>query len=591
MIHVVIVLVITLLYTLFGVEELRLSGTHAGGKKHRRTINNKSDDVMSSIPEHMRNKIILNPIVNAQPTNELFIKDTGSLPVFLDIEKEMSNGCIKGQSFWDSLEKTVIDGFNVAIIKKGMNIYKMFAGFVTWNHIEQHCRDNMGNPSWFSNKYTCYNLASIAWGSVVSFKVKKDIVLIDSFDEDNHKKLIHIMKNAGMEDVADIYNMRMGYMYTHEQRIKEFMNSYSSYRSFWYYDKPVYSDRGHHFCNSRRPKNINPSHTYKGSHSTDVNIFRRILSKYKNIDGIIRPDSFSPIDDNGHILEEEYLIKCKSILDKTSFDYDDPISWTNWKLPFVLPKEGCNLRGIVIKIMSVSSELHKNNRFRQVKYYINNTSTDVPVNFNKQIMFYDINKFVPITTPYITVLSDYDNIKYVKRFIDEFGPNHISTEKNSSQLIAIGNPDIALSIINIEATNISNNNMTIQREAIRAVINERSYIFTTLTPSGICLKIEKRDNVNKQDSSMRITQLHKIIQHTPDYIIGNMQFTCTSPEHEYMTKNGYTLTHNCDANSTPDGRTDLCFVKNSLPASTTDSNFLVRINYSPHTPMLQKIPT
>ena len=125
------------------------------------------------------------------------------------------------------------------------------------------------------------------------------------------------------------------------------------------------------------------------------------------------------------------------------------------------------------------------------------------------------------------------------------------------------------------------------------------------TPSGargaiVHLEIGQRlvagDNLanagrRQLNSSLRIGQLEKILEHEVDFIAGDFNFTLSDPEAEFLRGRGFVPTHGGEENSTPYNRVDHCFVRQDILGRLPEkSNKLIHCNMSDHLPMAQTLP-
>lgn len=103
----------------------------------------------------------------------------------------------------------------------------------------------------------------------------------------------------------------------------------------------------------------------------------------------------------------------------------------------------------------------------------------------------------------------------------------------------------------------------------------------------IGLRLTNNDVVNQKimkiNSQTRIKQLEKILEFSPDIIMGDFNFTSDDNEFEYLKNNGY-ISVDSSSTSTPYNRVDFVFVKNNVHIG---KQYLLKCNYSDHLPLVQ----
>ena len=109
-----------------------------------------TDDVKSEIlklPKHIRDNIHINKNISklnhSKFSNEVISEEINKL------EKIFKKDCIEDISLYDISTETIVDGFVVRKISKGVNIYKTFQGFYTEKDINDFSKNNLNLPSWY----------------------------------------------------------------------------------------------------------------------------------------------------------------------------------------------------------------------------------------------------------------------------------------------------------------------------------------------------------------------------------------------------------------------------------------------------------
>ena len=169
--------------------------------------------------------------------------------------------------------------------------------------------------------FRSYTIASIDWGSLVSFKLTKDIYLIDYFDLDNLKKIyelaesIHANKFIGYNKAKflEVLKVSTGFNTTLNNQLLYLDKNYK-WDEYWVYTDNFNKGFEYNYCNSPKINGINPIGAVVNIHSNDLVMFDLVLSKFPKIDGIIRRTVSSNLDINGKFYHEEILLKNSSLL-------------------------------------------------------------------------------------------------------------------------------------------------------------------------------------------------------------------------------------------------------------------------------------
>jgi endonuclease/exonuclease/phosphatase family metal-dependent hydrolase len=588
---------------------------------------------INELPESIQKRIILNYPPPLLITNN-FPQVIGNGPGIQNIERELNEGCVHKKSLYNISKSAIVDGFNVRVIPKGTNIYKTFQGFLTWDAIYNYANNNKNKPSWLGNKYLCYSIAKSDWGSVVSFKCVEDIVLIDYFNKNNIQKIINLLeKEKNSENIIYLLKMASGYNISLKEQIlfyeKEYLKK-GRWSKIWIYTKPMFNKNSYAYCDPRYVEGFNPIGAIIGIHGNDIKIFEKILSQFKNIDGIIREQIQSSVDIGGVFYHEEFLLKGHTF-DKLVFDSDDPLCWVNWKIPdLLIPKNGIHIKYSVSLIHS-SGLQSGNENFKLVRFYLNNYPNLKKIN-GKYILSYNVHNFKNLNND-ISIKNNIENIiKFIKfyrknikilifqevywqsetlknYFEDKlkkmkftniyysYNGSNGSNILNCALLMVCCKPNVITSgeIRKINNTlqssdcekNIQCKNNAYPTENREQILINTKYGLLCFIHLHIGFRRILLEQIGDTNSSIRKYDLSRIINYNPDMIIGDFNFTTQDPEYEYLKSNGY-LTYKSNENSTPYNRVDHVMYKDTQKMKNK-KNFLVKINYSDHLPMFQEL--
>jgi hypothetical protein len=363
---------------------------------------------INKLPKIITDNIIINKKIDKINIDNKFFKYVKSEKLE-KIDFFIRNNYISNELYDNSVE-CIKDGFICRKISIGRTIYKTFTGFLLEDDIINYSNNNLDKPSWFGNKYICYTYAKIAFGSIIAFKIIKEIYLIDFFNIKNIKKIIEIIKVINPIDFEN-YNVSKNKFLKHIQIITGYNISLSEhikslyYESKWneiyiytndYYNKDSYYEK-----NIIKIKGLNPISNLKNIYTYDIVLFKLILNNY-DIDGIIRRVIKSKFDDNGNYKYEEMVLKNSSILEKIKYDKKNQMTWTNWKIDKFKNYEGLDLRYSLLK--------NTNNNFSLHKFYLKNNLKYIKLNSNnKYILSYNVHSFVNLNKK-ITIFDNINNI-------------------------------------------------------------------------------------------------------------------------------------------------------------------------------------
>jgi hypothetical protein len=555
----------------------------------------------------------------------------------------LNNKCINKPSLYNISTEVIIDDFILRKIPKGINIYKSFYGFYTESDILSYSEQNKNNVAWFGNKYICYVVAKENWGGVVSFKTTKDIFLLDFYNIHNIKKIIELLETIKETEFITKIKMFTGYNVSILDQFNYIKNNiYTKWDEFWIYTTSFYKKYSfyYNYCNLRVVNKLNPLGASFTKDDDYINLFKLIINKLPNIDGIIKDQLYSCINTLGRSDSEELIIKNSSLLKKLKFDYDDPLCWVNWK----------NKKLKYYKLKTYAHYSNKN--FVLSEFYHINTLKLVPLN-NYNLLSYNINSFINLHSN-ITYDSNINNIinliNYYKQnlniisfqemlFIDKKTFNYFYN-KIKDKFPYYYNCINGASTVN---TNITNNinvlsiyvftNKKYKSQTLKLQLTLKDIIYINKKYNKLKNKIKNSINntifnfilleteygkiafihldiglldvdtknsnsqIKKYNSELRIIMLKKILVYKPDIISGDMNFTLDDEETNFLIKNNYYHQYNNNQNSTPYNRVDHCFISKELYNKNNknknnkiiENNKLLKCNYSDHLPMFQKL--
>jgi len=376
------------------------------------------EKLKQKLPKLIFDKLIFNkPAINLRTTT--FLSNIENNNEMEKLDKIINNGCVKQKSLYELSEPKIINGWNVRVIKKDTKIYKTFQGFLSENDIINYNKNNLNRPSWFGNKYLVYAITTIDWNSIVAFTVIKDLILIDYFNENNLNRLIKLIND---NEIIDTLKIASGFKVSLVNQIK-YLHKVYNWNEIWVYKQPILPDKTYLYCKSKKKENFNPIGAIRNIHTNDLKIFDLVLSKFPKIDGIIREQIQSSIDENGIFYHEELLIKGKSQLEKIKFDYNNPLCWVNWNIKDLkIPKEGINLLYSVNKFTNPNL-LSPNNNFKIIKFILNNNydkSSLIKFNkFDKLIFSYNVHNFINLQLN----IKKRNNINNILKMIKDINNN------------------------------------------------------------------------------------------------------------------------------------------------------------------------
>lgn len=591
---------------------------------------------LDSLPDAIKKKILVNPEVRGLYPNPDFLPAIGASPELRALDEAISAGCVAEPSPYEQSKPGVVDGYAVRIFPRGWRIYKAFLGFLSEKQVRGFAEKNPDRPSWMGDKYLTYAIARTDWGSIVSFELKQDLVLLDYFHLANLEKLLAEIESLSAEfprgrsarDVVRAIRIATGYGLTPAEHLKILAELYPGWRGLWFYTEPRLPLRTSLHCHHRRVEGLNPLGAVRDVHATDLSVFDVVLARHPGIDGLVRDSVLSQLDESGVFYHEEYLVKGSAQIAKLAFDYRDPVCWVNWNIRgFTPPKEGLHLEYSVKKFAS-SDRISPNSNFALARFYVENAphlppAADLPR--PPLLFFYNVHSFASLnanvpeaatrrhieqligryaSTVEIVSLAEVSLTRTkISGLLADAGFGHAVVVDNgardhSSRLVVAAKTP--LDLVAVVDTSVPAPAFT---EGRVNPIDRKQVVFRTqsgMLGAAVHLEIGRRLVVNnetvneerrKGNAAIRIGQLETLLKHPLDFIAGDFNFTLEDPEVGFLADRGFVPTHTGDQNSTPYNRVDLFFVRRGLlkglgPAS----NILLKCNYSDHLPMVQSLP-
>jgi len=594
---------------------------------------------LDDLPADIREMVALNHKARGLQENPEFLPAVGSPPALCEIDKAISAGCVKEPSLYAQSRADTVDGYAVRVFPKGWHIYKTFLGFVTEAQVTDFARKHPNRPSWCGDKYLTYAVARTDWGSIVSFRLEKDLVLLDYFNTANLERLVaeidslkgEFPSSRPAKDVITTLRNATGFGLEPADHIRALAKTYPSWSSVWYYTEPALPQNTATHCGPRLVEGLNPIGAVKDVHSTDLAIFDVVLARHPAIDGLVRDGIRSRLDESGVFYHEEYLVKGSAQTAKLRFDGDDPVCWTRWEFEgFTPPKKGLHLE-YTVKKFSSSNRVAANYRFALAKFYsVNDTPLrDLPearaLPRRPHVLSYNVHGFVSLNADIPLGKTRGDVAGLLKRYapavefvvlteVETSGqklrellaaagyPYHTSApngarDRSALIVVAAKRPLAGAKIIVTDSPAVQ------MARTVSRPIHRKQILFTTAEGlRGVALHLDiglryvaNEEGTNEErraaNSVLRTTQLTTILEHRPDFLVGDFNFVLNDPERRFLEERGYVPANDDRENSTPYNRVDHFFVRRELAGSLpADGNVLLRCNFSDHLPMLQALP-
>lgn len=613
-------------------------------------MNTIIDNELKKLPKEIQNNIIINKdTIKLRSSN--FSKNVKSSDIQKLEKLFTNNSCVNKKSLYDIGFKQKLYNFNVIKIKKGNHLYKTFQGFPLENDLRLYSETHLSKPSWFGNKYLCYAIARNDWGSIVSFKLKRDLFLIDYFDSHNLDIIFQFLRDIqnptiDIENIINIIKISTGYDKSLSEQILFLFNNYK-WKKIYIYTDDFNNSFQYNYCHARKITNFNPIAALTGIHNLEILLFEHVFSHFPLIDGYIKEMVKSNLDYGGLYYHEEIALKNSSILLKMKMDYQDNLNWTNWKIKHLKNYAGLQLNYSVVKF--TSSLLASNELFALIKFYINNpfspSSSKLLNNSSKFlhlkfILSFNVNTFINLNIKFsyhdnilnilnlIFLYKDFLDIIFLHdvvfnnsdthdSFLSSLQPHFpfisfcdngtkISGLIHNKLLLFASKQKLDFQIIHLKISNNDENKFfhdlyhpdyffkgmlsKILRDVFLIHSNYGIIALVQLDP-GIPLLFNNslfNHNISLINSKLRILMLQKILSHSPDFIIGNFFFTLDDPETSFLRNHNYLPVPSKKLFSTPYNKIDHCFIKHSLPNSF--KNFLLKCNFSNHLPLLASLP-
>lgn len=452
------------------------------------------------------------------------------------------------------------------------------------------------------------------------------------FDEENITHLLKLCDKYLPDENKDIIKEYLivsnGYKLSYKNQLYNYVNIH--------YNRPYFSIPGnkntYQYCESEptkfnfihkigmlKGKPIHPDGTVR------YNIFKYILPRLKNIQGLIYKQIDSNFLVNGKYEHEEILLNGNTFLHNLEFDTKDEKCWTNYRL-----KNNYRNMHIVYDIGNQGHILElkyksPNENFSLFNFYKNHKLiTYTKIDKTKQyIMSYNLHHFnnlsfkIKLEENIVLILR---LIKHYRQNVDvlffqEFNLNeeleqkfmmimdhigykhHIITENghNGLKLICFTKDKYESIIVDTTYDTIDPIIDELKKEYYITKLNEpRKQIILNYKSKYICgvhlcignrLPIKEDIRIINLNSTIRCSQLEKILKYNPYMIIGDFNFTKEDKEHQYLKDHKYYLLDNDNDNSTPYNRVDHVYCKNKKKLE----NKLLVCNYSDHLPLIHEI--
>jgi endonuclease/exonuclease/phosphatase family metal-dependent hydrolase len=599
---------------------------------------------LEGLPADIRKMVVLNPRARGLQADPEFLAAVGDPPALREIDRAISAGCVKEPSLYARSRAAVVDGYAVRVFPKGWHVYKTFLGFVEEEQTTRFAREHPDRPSWYGDKFLTYAIARSDWGTIVSFRLEEDLVLLDYFNTANLGRIVgelHDIELAGSglksplsaRDLVATLRRATGFGLEPADHVSALAHANQIWSSVWYYTDLLLPQNTAVHCEPRAVEGLNPVGVLKGVQTIDFAIFDNILVRHPAIDGIVREGIRSRLDESGAFHHEEYLLKGSALTSKTKFDRGDPVCWTNWAFKgFTPPASGLRLHYMISKFSS-GLTISPNHQFSLAKFYIAN---DTPVRDlpgagalppRPHILAYNVHGFASLNADLpleemrssiaallvryapsveIVALTEVSsaNINAVNGILAAAGYVHIMSAPNGARdrsslvVVAAKRPLAGAAKI------VTDTPPPLRPRGAVKPIHRKQILFTTaggLRGVALHLDIGRRylagmeganDDRRAENSDLRIRQLTKVLEQQPDFLVGDFNFTLCDPESRFLEGRGYVPANSDHENSTPYNRVDHFFIRRELAGSLPagGGNVLLHCNFSDHLPMLQALP-
>jgi endonuclease/exonuclease/phosphatase family metal-dependent hydrolase len=537
---------------------------------------------------------------------------------FLEIETQLSKGCINKPSIYDICKKRKINGLNICVLEKGEYLYKTMLGFITPEMEEKFLRTHQTDLLWFGNIYIAYRFALEIWGGINPYKVKEDIILFDYFDPANMEVLLKFIKNKYGENSQMYRNTTLytGYKMNKNDQLKKILKQ-SYWQEIWRFNTPLIEPYSALYCDYDKNVEIfNPaSYKIKGNYYHDKILLKEVFKDFlfKNgIHGIIRKQIRSTIELYG-LTREEIILTGNIVKNKLMMDTTHSYYWKNWNpKDFKIPSNGF--------IFDMSFET-KNQNFQIIKFYLNNNNCDyksINIKNNEvSILTYNVHNWININAsitkeqnfkdiinlikkiPCHIVLLQEVNTQYINKqtiiskmgemnYIDYIYAPNGGQYKSSKQSTYI----MLFSKIKLNSKNIID--LTMARYKRNCLV----VAYKGIKIAGVHLEIGKNiHNINldpdtrlqyqNENEEIRIKQLNSLTNN--DIIVGDFNFDMNDKESKWLRKEKNFGLVDDRLSTNPFGtRTDMLFINLSSNIVATKS-ITIECNYSDHLPVITDI--
>jgi hypothetical protein len=591
---------------------------------------------LDGLPDDIREKVVLNYEPRGLQANPEFLPAVGDPPALREIDRAISAGCVREPSLYAQSRPGTVDGYAVRIFPKGWHIYKTFLGFVTEEQVKEYTAKNPDRPSWCGDQYLTYAIARTDWGTIVSFRLEADLVLLDFFDVSNLERLVAEIKELAAEfppslpaeKAIRVLRLSTGFGLEPADHLRTLAETYPTWPSIWYYTEPALPRNTPTHCGPRYIEGLNPIGAFKGVHTADLAVFQVVFARHPAIDGLVREAIRSRFDEAGAFYHEEYLVKGSALASKLRFDRDDPVCWTNWRFEgFTPPEGGLRLQHSVMKFAS-SSRRAPNHGFALAKFYSMNGAPlrDLPragaLPRRPHILAYNVHGFVSLdadapvsktrggvgallkryapAVEYVVLTEAPAGGQKLRELLAGY-PHWLSArngarDRSAAVVVAAKRPLVGVEIIATDGGD---------RSSPYWVHREQILFKTSGGLRGVALHLEigsryfagvaGAEDGNRarraENAALRTKQLETILARRPDFLVGDFNFTLDDPERSFLEGRGYVPANGGRDNSTPYNRVDHFFVREGLAGGLAPGdNVLLRCNYSDHLPMLQALP-
>ena len=588
---------------------------------------------LGSLPAELRGMVVLNHRPAGLPPSSEFLDAVGRPAALSAIDAAISAGCVKEPSLYALSREDTVDGFAVRIFPKGWHLYKTFLGFVGGEQARAFALKHPRRPSWFGDKFLTYAIARSDWGSISSFRLEEDLVLLDYFNVANLERLVaEIEGGGGVAPAAVVERLRRatGLGLSPAEQVRGLAATYPTWPALWYYTEPALPQNTASHCECREVAGLNPMGTMKGVYALDLAVFDAVLARYPAIDGLVRDGVRSRVDEAGVFYHEEYLVKGSAQASKLSFDAVDPVCWTSWAFAgFAPPPGGLRLDYIVMRF---GVRRPPNARFALARFFLENATPvralPVPPSQPPLLLAFNVHGFVSLDAerprretraevlgllrrfaPAVTfvVLTEAPrggSRSELRALLADAGFPHSAEAPNGARdhssliVLAAKRPLVGVEVVSADRPAFRHG------RGVAAGTHRKQLLFAAaegLRGAAVHLEIGRRlvvgapetnETIRAENSALRAAQLETVLARRPDFLVGDFNFTLDDPECRLLAERGFVPANDARENSTPYNRVDHCFVRRELAASLPPGggNRLLHCNLSDHLPMLQALP-